>query len=133
MTVGMSVPLRNARLDAIETFVGSAPLLRIYDGTRPSTGGAVTTLLAELACNADFSAAASSGTLTLNAISNDNAANATGTASWARLVKSDGTTHCMDFSVTATGGGGDITVATVSFVANAVITMTSAVFTEGNP
>jgi hypothetical protein len=48
------------------------------------------TLLAELALSDLSAAAASSGTLTLNSISDDTSANATGTASWFRIVDSDG-------------------------------------------
>jgi hypothetical protein len=39
--------LRSAMMDAITTRAGNAALLRIYDGSRPATGGAATTLLAE--------------------------------------------------------------------------------------
>ena len=49
MTTGYSVAARNAQLDAITTAVGNAGKLRIYDGTRPATGGVVTNLLAEFA------------------------------------------------------------------------------------
>jgi hypothetical protein len=130
MTVGMPVSLRNARLDAITTAAGGNALLRIYDGSRPATGGAATTLLAELTCNATFAPAASAGTLTLNPITADPSANATGTATWARIVKSDGTTFVLDCSVGTSGQ--DINLSTVSIVAAASVTVTSAVFTEGN-
>ena len=53
--------------------------LRIYDGSRPSTGGTATTLLAELTCGTPFAAGAASGVLTLGAITQDASANATGT------------------------------------------------------
>lgn len=130
MAVGMITALRNTRLDAITTQAGASALLRIYDGTRPATGGAATTLLAELTCNATFAPAASGGTLTLNAIAQDASANATGTATWARIVKSDGTTHVLDCSVGTSGT--DIVLNTVSIVAAAAVSVTSAVFTEGN-
>ena len=130
MALGMAVGLRNARLDAITTFAGGSALLRIYDGTRPATGGAATTLLAELTCNATFAPAASGGTLTLNAITQDSSANATGTATWARIVKSDGTTHVVDCSVGTSGA--DINLNTTSIVAGAAVAVTSAVLTEGN-
>jgi len=130
MTVGMAASLRNSRLDAITTAAGASALLRIYDGTRPATGGTATTLLAELTCNATFAPAASGGTLTLNAIAQDASANATGTATWARIVKSDGTTHVLDCSVGTSGT--DIVLTTVSIVAAAAVSVTSAVFTEGN-
>jgi hypothetical protein len=130
MTVGMVTNLRNARLDAITTFVGASGKLRIYSGTRPATGGTATTLLAELTLNATFAPAASGGVLTLNAITGDTTADATGTASWARIFKSDGTTICLDCSVGTSGA--DINLNTVSIVAGAAVTVTSATITEGN-
>ena len=130
MAVGMAVALRNSRLDAITTRAGASALLRIYDGTRPATGGAATTLLAELTCNATFAPAAASGVLTLNAITSDSAANATGTATWGRIVQSDGTTHVLDCSVGTSGT--DIILNTAAIVTNAAVSVTSATFTEAN-
>lgn len=130
MAIGFSTAIRNARLDAITTAAGGSCKLRIYDGTRPATGGTATTLLAELTCNATFAPAASGGTLTLNAITSDTAADATGTATWARIVKSDGTTHVLDCSVGTSGA--DINLNTVSLVTGATVAVTSAVITEGN-
>ena len=61
MAYGFAAGLRNARLDAITTFAGSAAKLRIYSGVRPATGGAVTTLLAELTLGSPLAPAASGG------------------------------------------------------------------------
>ncbi len=131
MALGMAVGLRNARLDAITSFAGASALLRFYDGTRPATGGAATTLLAELVCNATFAPAASGGTLTLNAIASDAAANATGTATWFRLVKADGTTHVTDGNIGTSGS--DINLNTVFIVSGGPVGQASFVITEGNP
>lgn len=131
MTIGMSTNLRNARVDAITTFAGNGALLRLYDGTRPSTGGTATTLLAELTCGTPFAASASGGVLTLGSITQDSAANAAGTATWFRVVKSDGTTHVMDGSVTATGGGGDMELVTTSITTGQPVQVTSFTITEG--
>lgn len=130
MAVGMVTGLRNARLDAITTFVGASGKLRIYSGTRPATGGSITTLLAELTLNATFAPAASGGVLTLNAITGDTSADATGTATWARIFKSDGTTIVLDCSVGTSGA--DINLNTTSLVAGAAVNVTSATITEGN-
>lgn len=130
MALGMNPLLRNNRLNAITSFAGASALLRIYNGTRPATGGTATTLLAELACNATFAPAAASGALTLNAIANDVSADASGTATWARIVKADGTTHVMDLSVGTSGA--DINLNTVALVAGASVAVTSAVITDGN-
>lgn len=130
MALGMSTALRNARLDAITTAVGASGRLRIYDGTRPATGGTATTLLAELTLNATFAPAASGGVLTLNAITADSSADATGTATWGRITTSGGT-FVMDCSVGTSGT--EIVLNTASIVAGANVAVTSAVLTEGNP
>lgn len=130
MSIGMASGLRNARLDAITTFAGASAKLRIYSGTRPATGGTATTLLAELTCGSTFAAAAAAGVLTLNAITQDSAADATGTATWARIVKSDGTTHVLDCNVGTSGS--DINLNTTSIVTGAAVQVTSATITEAN-
>ena len=123
--------LRDAMMDAITTHAGNAALLRIYDGSRPATGGAATTLLAELTCGTPFAAAAVNGVLTLGSITQDASANATGTASWFRVVKADGTTHVLDGNVGTSGS--DLNLTTVSIVITQPVSVTSFVITEGNP
>jgi len=123
--------IRNAMLDTITTRAGASALLRIYSGTRPATGGTATTLLAELTCNATFAPAASAGVLTLNAITQDSSANASGTASWFRIVKSDGTTFVLDGDVGTSGS--DLNLVTTTIVATQPVSVTSFVITEGNP
>jgi hypothetical protein len=130
MTTAYAEVLRHSRLDAITTRAGNAALLRIYDGSRPATGGAATTLLAELTCGSPCAAAASGGVLTANAISDDSSADATGTATWFRLVASDGTTHVMDGDVAASGS--DLNLDSVSIVAGGVVAITSFQVTAGN-
>lgn len=130
MTTGYNVSLRNAQLDAITTFAGNGALLRIYDGTRPATGGTATTKLAELTCGSPFAGSASSGSLTANAITQDSSADATGTATWFRIVKSDGTTHVLDGSVGTSGA--DLNLTSTSIVATEPVSVTSLVITRGN-
>jgi hypothetical protein len=130
MALGYVTGLRNAKLDAITTFAGNSGKLRIYSGTRPATGGTATTLLAELTANATFAPAASGGVLTLNAITQDSSADATGTATWFRWLKSDGTTIVMDGNVGTSGS--DLNLNTTSIVAAAAVSVTSFVITEGN-
>lgn len=125
------VSIRNAMLDLITARAGANALLRIYSGSRPATGGAATTLLAELTCNATFAPAAASGVLTLNAITQDSSANATGTATWFRIVKSDGSTFVLDGNVGTSGS--DLNLTTTSIVATQPVSITSFTITEGNP
>lgn len=131
MALAYNVAIRNLMLDEITVGAGASALLRIYSGSRPATGGATTTLLAELTCNVTFAPAAASGVLTLNAITQDASANATGTATWFRIVKSDGVTHVMDGDVGTSGS--DLNLVTTSIVATQPVSVTSFVITEGNP
>lgn len=130
MALGYITSLRNTRLDAITTAVGASSLTRIYDGTRPATGGAATTKLAELANSATFAAAASGGVLTANTITQDSSADATGTATWGRLTTSGGTA-VVDFSVGTSGS--DLNLTTTAIVITQPVSITSFVITEGNP
>lgn len=130
MALAYSTAIRNAMLDEITAAVGASGFLRIYDGSRPATGGTATTLLAELTGNATFAAAASGGVLTLNAITQDSSANATGTATWFRWVTSGGT-FCVDGNVGTSGS--DLNLTTTSIVATQPVSVTSWTITEGNP
>jgi hypothetical protein len=123
--------LRDAMLDAITTRAGNAALLRIYDGSRPATGGTATTLLAELTCGSPFAAAAVNGVLTAGAITQDSSANATGTATWFRIVQSDGSTFVLDGNVGTSGS--DLNLTTTSIVSGQPVSISSFVITEGNP
>lgn len=130
MALAFDATIRNAGLDAITTRAGASALLRIYDGTRPATGGTATTLLAELTCNATFAPSASGGVLTLNAITQDSSANATGTATWFRIVQSNGTTFVLDGNVGTSGS--DLNFNSVSFVAGGTVSVSSFTITAGN-
>ena len=136
MALAYKATIRQAMLDAITTAAGNAALLRIYDGTRPATNGAATTLLAELTCGTPFASAAAGTTdggavtLTLGSITQDASANATGTATWFRIVKADGTTFVMDGSVGTSGS--DLNLTTTSIVSTQPVSVTSFVITEAN-
>jgi hypothetical protein len=127
-----SAALKNARLDQITTKVGASGLLRIYNGAQPAspdTAVGAQVKLAELMCNAAaFAAAASAGVLTANAISSANAL-ASGTASWFRLVKSDGTA-VMDGTVGTSGA--DLIIDNTSINSGQSVSVTSLTVTAGN-
>lgn len=118
----------NAQADALARLLDNG-YLRIYDGTQAATADTALgaqVLLAELRYNATSAPAASGGLLTFNAITADSSANATGTASWYRALKSDGTTVVMDGNVGVTGSGSSLEMATVSIVAGVQVSVTSA-------
>ena len=134
MTIGLHATLRNNRLNQITSRAGANAILRIYGGSRPATSGAETTVLAQLTCNATFAPAAAGGVLTLNPITSDTSANDTGTATWFRIIASDGTTIVLDGSVsTIAAGTGDMQLDSVSIVLGGTVAISSGSFTEGNP
>lgn len=108
--------------------------LRIYDGVQPADADAALSgnvLLAELALNATAFAAASAGSKTANAITADSSANATGTATWASLVRSGGvraTDTVMDMSVGTSGA--NLNLNSVAIQAGAAVSVTSLTITQ---
>jgi len=133
MAIQLSVAVRTARVTAIETTIGTAPLLRIYSGSPPAdcATAASGTLLAEATLPSDW-ATESNGVLTKSGTWSDSAANATGTAGYYRIYDSGGTNCGIQGTVTATGGGGDMTVDNTSFATNQVFTVTSFTLTDAN-
>jgi hypothetical protein len=96
----LAVARRNAALDNILGNLNSG-VLKIYDGTQPTdadTAVGAQNLLATLTFNATAFPAASAGSAAANSITSATAA-ATGTATWFRALKSDGTTAVIDGSV----------------------------------
>lgn len=115
----------NAQADALSDLLDNG-YLRIYDGTQAATADTAIgaqVLLAELRFNATAAPAASGGVLTMNAITSDSSANATGTASWFRCLKSDGSTVVMDGSVGTSSA--NLILATTSIVAAQVVSCSS--------
>lgn len=119
----------NAQADALSDLLDNG-YLRIYDGTQPANANtAITTqvLLAELRFNATAAPAASSGVLTMNSITQDSSANNTGTATWFRALKSDGSTVVFDGSVGTSGC--DLNLGSTSITSGASVAVTSMTFT----
>lgn len=111
MSLQFGTVLRTALVAAIESAIGASPKVRIYTGAPPANPAAAATgtLLAEFALGADWAAQAS-GVLTFSGVPISTAAVAPGTAGYYRLLDNAGTVTHMQGNVTATGGGGDMTV-----------------------
>ena len=129
-----SVAVRNARLDAVESTSGTSAILKIRSGAPPANCATADsgTVLATLNLPSDWMAAASGGTKSLSGTWSDSSADATGTAAHFRLYASDGTTCHAQGTVTATGGGGDMTVDNTSFASGQAFSVTSFTLSEGN-
>lgn len=134
MAVQLSTAVRNARLDAIETTIGTAAVLKIRTGAAPADCAAADsgTVLATCTLPSDWLAAASGGSKAKSGTWEDLSADNTGTAAHFRLYASDGTTCGMQGTVTATGGGGDMTVDNTSFASGQAFTVTGFTLTDAN-
>jgi hypothetical protein len=129
MTVTQSTALRTALCNAYLTAFdsGSTCTIEVRSGTRPAGPGttATGTLLATIALG-DPSFTESGGVLTIVNPAPVTAV-ATGTATWGRLLNN--TTAVMDLRVTATGGGGDLTLATTSITSGLSVDVTGGTLT----
>ena len=134
MAVQLSVAVRNARLDAIETAIGTAAVLKIRTGAAPADVATADsgTVLASLTLPSDWLAAASSGSKAKSGTWQDTSGDATGTAAHFRIYASDGTTAHLQGTVTATGGGGDLTLDNVSIASGQSVTISSFSLTDAN-
>jgi hypothetical protein len=104
--------------------------LRIYDGTQPATADTAVstqTLLAELRFGNPAYGAAAAGVATANAITSDSDANATGTATWFRALKSDGSTSVYDGSVGSSGC--DLNLNSAAIQIHAAVAVASLTYT----
>lgn len=134
MPLQLSTTSRNAALDAFETTVGTSPVLRIRTGSPPANCAATRTgtILATLTLPSDFMAAASGGSKAKSGTWEDSSADATGTAGHFELMDSTLTTCHAQGTVTATGGGGDMTVNNTSLAGGQPFTVTLFTISAGN-
>lgn len=125
MSITRNTTCANAILDGFDALFNSATL-EIRSGAAPGAGNSPTgTVLATVPLPADALAPASGGTKGKSGTWQDSAADASGTAGHFRL--SNGTS-VIEGTVTATGGGGDMTVDNINFVAGQPFTVTSFTF-----
>lgn len=124
----------DAVVDRIDVGVGTAAgVLRIYSGAQPADADSapVGTLLVSipLAAPPAYGAAATTGTAALLGTPRSASASAAGTAASFRVVNRDGAT-VFDGSVTATGGGGDLTLDNTSIASGQTVNINSLNYTH---
>ncbi len=96
-----SIVVKNAELDGVAPLADNG-YLRLYDGTQaanPETAVGSQNLLAELRLGATAFGSAVAGVITAESIADDDSADATGQATWFRILASDGTTALWDGTV----------------------------------
>jgi hypothetical protein len=131
MAIQASTTVRNAMLDAIETVIGPAPTLEIRSGSVPASCAAADsgTVLATMTLPSNWMADASAGAKGLAGTWQDTSADATGTAGHYR-IKQSSTCH-LQGTITATGGGGDMTLDNTSIATGQQVSITSFAITMG--
>lgn len=129
-----SVAVRNARLESVETTIGTGPKLRLYTGAAPANCAAARsgTLLAELTLPGDWLANASGGTKVLTGTWTGTATNAGTAGHWA-IMDSAGTTCHMQGTLSASGGGGEMQVDNPVIASGQTVTVSTFTITGGNP
>jgi hypothetical protein len=132
MAIQLSEAVRNARLDAIETTIGTSAVLKIRTGAAPADVATADsgTVLATLSLPSDWLAAASAGAKAKSGTWEDTSADNTGTAAHFRIYASNGTTQHMQGTVGTSGT--DMVVDSVSFTSGQAFTITAFSLTDGN-
>jgi hypothetical protein len=133
MALQYSVTVRNAQLDQVQTQVGTAPLLRIYTGAVPATcaTAASGTQIASITLPSSWMAAASAGSKALSGTW-QGAGIAAGSAGYFRIYDSTGTTCHLQGTVTASGGGGDLTLDNISIANLQIVSVATFTLSAGN-
>ncbi len=119
----------NAKADAQAVLLDGG-FLDIYDGAQPATADTAIgpqVKLARLTFGSPAFGAAVAGVATANAITPDSSADAAGTATWFRLLRSDGS-PVMDGSVGTAGC--NLNLNSAAIVVGAEVAVTSLTLTE---
>lgn len=133
MAVQLSVAVRNARQDAIETTIGTSPKMRLLTGSPPANCATAQsgTLLCEIDLPSDWLGNASAGAKAKAGTWSGTGA-AAGNVGYFRIVDTAGTTCHMQGTVTATGGGGDATMDNVTVAVSQAVNVNTFSTTDGN-
>lgn len=129
--VRFATPVANAVLAPIKSAIDAGAAggtIKIYNGTMPAdadTAVGTRVLLGTLTFSTECGTV-SAKSLTMASITQDSSADATGTATWARIADSDGAT-VMDIDCSVTGGTGALQLNTTNIVQNGPILVTSFV------
>ena len=136
MAIQLAVSTRNARLDAIETDLGASPLLELRTGAAPADCAAADsgTLLASIELPADAMTAAANGSKAKNGTWQGTGGAGAGSGTNAghfRLKTSGGATKAQG-SVTATSGGGDMTLDNINIANTQAVSISGFTLTDAN-
>ena len=132
-TITLSTDTKDAVLNALKAKIdsgGAAGSIKIYTGAKPAGPGTAISnqvLLGTLALSYPCGDVVD-GALTFDPITQDSQADATGTATWARILASDGSAKA-DVDASVVGGAGFMQMNTTSVIINGPILINSCVIT----
>lgn len=134
MALQLSTTVRNARLDQIETTISTSAVMKIWSGSMPANCAAADTgtLLSQISLPSDWMNNASAGSKTKLGTWQQASATGTGTAGYFRVYDSGITTCHIQGTVTASGGGGDMTLDNTSIASGQTVTINTFTLTDGN-
>lgn len=137
MSLQLSTPVRNARLDQIESTIGTTPVLEIRSGAVPANCATADSgsVLASLTLPSDWMAAASSGAKAKSGTWQDASADATGTAAHFRIYDTASPRVCHIQGTVGESGDSptpDMEVDNKSFNSGQQFTISTFTLTDGN-
>lgn len=134
MTLQLSIPVRNARLDIISTVIGVSAKLLIYTGSQPENCAAAPTgtMLAALELPSAWMSDAASGSKSMTGTWATLSADETGEAGYFRIYDNSEIACGAQGSISVTGGSGDMTIDNINIVQGQAVAITSFVLTDGN-
>jgi hypothetical protein len=133
MATRLSTATRNTACDAVVDLLdggSAAGTIKIYTGAQPAAANdaATGTLLVTITLADPAFGVANTGAAALAGTPLSATAGASGVAGWARFADSTGAT-VLDGSVTATGGGGQVELATTTISSGVTVQITSGTVT----
>jgi hypothetical protein len=139
MALSIAAAQRNAMVDVITAALNggsgtSGATLAIRSGSRPANVAAALTgtLLGTVTCSSTCAPAASAGSTTFGTITQDDSADASGTASWGRAYNKAGVA-VFDFNVGLAGSGAEMILSNTTISATGPISVQTMTLTDGNP
>ena len=124
MAIRINDALRTKMVDAVIGNLGSAGVLKVYSGTQPGTGGDTTAETMIVQFESLAWTVGSNGTAALVSTQTGTAAT-NGTAAWARLASTDGSSYVIDGNC-GTSAASDFVIDTANISAEAICTLTKA-------
>ena len=137
MSLSYQDAVRNTRMNAITTALGTTAYLEIFTGTQPGKSAGVFnadsgTKLASLPCSNPIAPGASAGVLTFSAITSETGL-ASGTPGYFRVkTAQNGVASTVIIEGDAAVGSGSLNFSS-TIASGGQVSITSATITEGNP